>query len=150
MFFLHLQSQCPPVEAKTFQNKTWEGLDKGDSRLLAVMSRRWEGGTSNCHKTSMMGAVGRVMLLIFGQWQGFSSVAGGNMAAVNQCRQPIPGQPIDIPMYLVWSYSTGTKFMFALSFQYSILNRSYQKMETKCMFYQSKYGRLIFVVLYKA
>ena len=112
-----------PVETKIFQSKTQEGLDKGDSRLLAVMSSRWEGGTFNCHKASRMGPRGRVMLLIFRQWRGFSSMTGGNMEPVNQCHQPIPDQELatGMPMYLAQSYSTSTKFMFVHSFQYLIL-----------------------------
>lgn len=56
--FLLFASTIIPVETKTFQNKMQDGLDKDDSRLLAVMSRIWEVGTFNCHSTIVMGGTG--------------------------------------------------------------------------------------------
>lgn len=91
-------------------------------------------GTSSCHTINMTGGTGEsdeaaLQLLILRQWQGFSPMPAGNMDPASQSDQPIPGQRlgIDIPTYLVQTYRTGTRCMLAPSFQYSVLNRSYQK-----------------------
>lgn len=79
-------------------------------------------------------------------------MAGGNMDPASPCDRPIPCQQFGpgIPMYLPQSFRTGPKCMLAHSFQYLILKRSYQKTKPKCIFWQSKNNRLIFLVLYKA
>lgn len=52
---------------------------------------------------------------------------GRNMDPISQYG---PRLGIGITMYLVQSYRAGTRCILALSFQYSILNRSYQKTKT--------------------
>lgn len=92
---------------------------------------------SKGHKINTMGGTresdeAASKLLILTQRQGFSTMAGGNRAPASQCDDLIPGQRLGtgIPKFLVQSYTTGTSCMLAHSFQYSVLNRSYQKTET--------------------
>lgn len=55
---LSLPSTVTPLETKIFQNKTQDGLANVDSRLLAVIYRRWKMGISNCHRFNVLGVGG--------------------------------------------------------------------------------------------
>ena len=133
MDFFHFKHSSPNGEI--FKNKTWNGLNKGDPgcRLWYPKGRRW--ATPMALRSIWQEAPGRVMKLLHNYWSwdnGKVSLPRQVEIGTQLANDLISGQRLGtgIPKFLVQSYTTGTRCMLAHSFQYSILNRSYQKTET--------------------